>query len=274
MTAAAGTADRRPSGVCASTPGSPDERGRRGCPGTTCWSCTAPPVTRRGARPSPGLRLVCCARGGPVNVDVERRARARDPGGHHAGQERPGGRRADARVPDHARPRRLPVPQRFLLDGGALGESTFEGAEFFGVELRRAARSGSSATARSAGASARAAAALGMRVHRLRPRRRGAAARRRRRAAATLRRAARRGRLRLAARARDAREREHDVDAGEFAAMQPGAFFVNTARETLVDEDALVRGARARATSAVPRSTSCGRRPTVTQPAARPAPTS
>jgi len=39
--------------------------------------------------------------------------------------------------------------------------------------------------------------------------------------------------------ARATEDNENLIDAAAFAAMRPGAFFVNTARETLVDEDAL-----------------------------------
>ena len=39
--------------------------------------------------------------------------------------------------------------------------------------------------------------------------------------------------------ARATRENENLFDADRFARMKPGALFVNTARESLVDEDAL-----------------------------------
>ncbi len=57
------------------------------------------PVTDEVLAAAPALRLICCARGGPVNVDVAAAA------------------------------------QRFLIDGGLLGESAYEGARFMGHDL-------------------------------------------------------------------------------------------------------------------------------------------
>ena len=39
-------------------------------------------------------------------------------------------------------------------------------------------------------------------------------------------------------------ENENLMDAGSFARMRPGSFFINTARETLVDEPALLAAIR------------------------------
>jgi D-3-phosphoglycerate dehydrogenase len=41
-------------------------------------------------------------------------------------------------------------------------------------------------------------------------------------------------------------ENENLMDAGAFARMRPGSFFINTARETLVDEPALLAAVRSR----------------------------
>ena len=54
-------------------------------------------------------------------------------------------------------------------------------------------------------------------------------------------------------------DNENLMDAAAFARMRPGAFFVNTARETLVDEAALLAAIRAGRLLAAQRSTSCGR---------------
>ena len=91
------------------------------------------PVTDAVLDASPNLRLVCCARGGPVNVDIGAASDRRNPGHHHTGQECRGRRRADHRVPDHAGAR-LPEGAAIPGKGGQLG-STFEGAQFFGREL-------------------------------------------------------------------------------------------------------------------------------------------
>jgi D-3-phosphoglycerate dehydrogenase len=92
------------------------------------------PVTDAVLDASPRLRLVCCARGGPVNVDAA------------AATERgilvviSPGKNADS-VADLTLAfaimlaRGIPQAQRFLQEGGQLGLSTFEGAQFFGHDL-------------------------------------------------------------------------------------------------------------------------------------------
>jgi D-3-phosphoglycerate dehydrogenase len=79
------------------------------------------------------LRLVCCARGGPVNVDV---AAATERGIPVANTP---GRNAEA-VAELTVAfallliRGVPRAGRYLSDGGSLAESTFEGREFLGRE--------------------------------------------------------------------------------------------------------------------------------------------
>jgi len=80
------------------------------------------------------LKLVCCARGGPVNVDIEAASARGIPVVNTPGKN------ADA-VADQTLAfmimlaRGFPRAQRFLLDGGRLGESAYEGAQFLGHEL-------------------------------------------------------------------------------------------------------------------------------------------
>lgn len=80
------------------------------------------------------LRLVCCARGGPVNVDIEAASARGIPVVNTPGKN------ADS-VADQTLAfmimlaRGFPRAQRFLLDGGRLGESAYEGARFLGHEL-------------------------------------------------------------------------------------------------------------------------------------------
>jgi D-3-phosphoglycerate dehydrogenase len=92
------------------------------------------PVTEEVLDASDRLRLVCCARGGPVNVDL----------GAASARGLPvvttPGKNAEA-VADQTLAfmvmlaRRFPHAQRFLLEGNRVGESAFEGAQFFGHEL-------------------------------------------------------------------------------------------------------------------------------------------
>ena len=82
---------------------------------------------------APGLRLVCCARGGPVNVDVDAASERGIPVVSTPGKN------AEA-VAELTIAfalmliRGLPRASRFIADGGRLAESTFEGGEFFGTE--------------------------------------------------------------------------------------------------------------------------------------------
>ena len=62
----------------------------------------------------PGLRLVCCARGGPVNVDVAAATERGIPVANTPGKNARGGRRADHLVRAAADPRRAPGQQIHL----------------------------------------------------------------------------------------------------------------------------------------------------------------
>src|SRR5260221_8512490 len=92
------------------------------------------PVTAEVLEAAPGLRLLCCARGGPVNVDVSAASAKGIPVVNTPGKN------AEA-VADEAiafmvmLARRFPRAQHFLLEGGRLGESAYEGARFLGHEL-------------------------------------------------------------------------------------------------------------------------------------------
>lgn len=181
------------------------------------------------------LRLVCCARGGPVNVDL----------GAVSSRGVPvvttPGKNAEA-VADQTLSflvmlaRRFPYAQRFLLEGNSAGESAFEGAQFVGYDLAGHTL-GLVGYGNVGQCVARRACAFGMHVivfdpfldlsddSIVEP--------------VT-------GLDELLARAdfvsvhaRATPENENLFDRDAFARMQPGAFFVNTARETLVDESAL-----------------------------------
>ena len=82
---------------------------------------------------SPGLRLVCCARGGPVNVDVAAATELGIPVANTPGKN------AEA-VAELTIAfglmliRGVPLASRYLADRGTLSESVFDGREFFGRE--------------------------------------------------------------------------------------------------------------------------------------------
>ena len=92
------------------------------------------PVTDEVLAAAPQLRLLCCARGGPVNVDVKSASARGIPVVNTPGKN------ADA-VADQALAfmvmlaRGFPRAQKFLLEGGKLGESAYEGSQFLGHEL-------------------------------------------------------------------------------------------------------------------------------------------
>ena len=117
---------------------------------------------RRGPRRGPGLRLVCCARGGPVNVDVAAATARGIP------VVTTPGKNADAVAELTIAfmvmlARRLPEVLRHVEAGGEFGHDNYEGARWFGHDLAGHTL-GLSASARSAAGSPRRALAFGMRV--------------------------------------------------------------------------------------------------------------
>ena len=188
-----------------------------------------------------GLRLICCARGGPVNVDV---AAATERGIPVASTP---GKNAEA-VAELTIAfalmliRGVPRASRYITGGGRLAESTFEGSEFFGQEAPDTTLGlvGLGHVGREV---ARRAVALGFTVIAHDP----------------VEPAAVPDGVALVSfeslladseivslHARATAENRHFFGAKEFAQMKPGARFINTARESLVDEaelaDAVRRG--------------------------------
>ena len=152
---------RRRRGASRSSRSSPSELGLREFQGSPAELDRAH-AGRRGPRrarraghrracstPPPSLRLVCCARGGPVNVDVEAVSARGLPLVNTPGKN------AEA-VADLTLAflvmlaRGLPKAQRFLEDGGQLRDN-LGGRAVHRAATSAATRSGSSVTARSAG---------------------------------------------------------------------------------------------------------------------------
>jgi D-3-phosphoglycerate dehydrogenase / 2-oxoglutarate reductase len=193
------------------------------------------PVTAEVLDAAP-LRLICCARGGPVNVDVTAATKRGIPVANAPG------RNAEA-VAELTIAfavlliRNVPVSSRYLTDGGQLAESTFEGREFFGREA-------SSVTLGLTGLGhvgqhvATGARALGFTVLAYDPAPPQAIP-----TGVTM---VPFDRLLtesdiVSVHARATPGNRHLFGAAQFARMKPGAMFINTARESLVDEDALER---------------------------------
>ncbi len=193
------------------------------------------PVTAEVLAAAPSLKLLACCRGGPVNIDVRAASARRIPVVNSPGKN------ADA-VADQAiafmvmLARGFPRAQRFLLEGGRLGESAYEGAGFLGHELgghvlglvgfgnvgRRVARR---------------AIAFGMTVEAYDPfvKADDMAGVQLLTSLAALLDVSDFVSLHVRASA----DTENLFGRAEFAAMKPGGYFINTARETLVDEAAL-----------------------------------
>jgi len=192
------------------------------------------PVTDR-VLSTPELRLVCCARGGPVNVDT---AAATERGIPVVTTP---GKNAES-VADQAiafmvmLARRFPEAQRFLIEGNRAGGSTFEGAQFFGHDLvgHTLGLVGFGNVGRRVALRAH---AFGMRILVHDP----------------YLDAAEPADVEwvdslpdllgrsdfVSVHARATADNLRLFDAAAFAAMKPGSYFLNTARETLVDERAL-----------------------------------
>jgi D-3-phosphoglycerate dehydrogenase len=193
------------------------------------------PVTDEVLAAALRLRLICCARGGPVNVDVAAASARQVPVVITPGKN------AES-VADQTLAfmimlaRGFPKAQRFLLDGGTLGESAFEGARFLGHDLvghvlglvgfgnvgRRVHRR---------------AIAFGMKLVVYDPYVRIGELTSTEQAATLDELLSKSDFVSLHVRA--TAETENFFGARQFAAMKPGSYFLNTARESLVDEEAL-----------------------------------
>jgi D-3-phosphoglycerate dehydrogenase len=193
------------------------------------------PVTDEVLAAGPNLRLVCCARGGPVNVDVAAASARQIPVVNTPGKN------AES-VADQALAfmimlaRGFPRAQRFLIEGGTLCESAFEGARFMGHDLggHVLGLAGFGNVGRRVH---RRALAFGMRLVVYDPYVRVGDLESTEQASTLAELLAKSDFVSLHVRA--TAETENFFGAGQFNAMKPGSYFLNTARETLVDEDAL-----------------------------------
>jgi D-3-phosphoglycerate dehydrogenase / 2-oxoglutarate reductase len=193
------------------------------------------PVTDEVLAAAPALRLICCARGGPVNVDVSA-ASAR-----HIPLVNTPGKNAES-VADQALAfmimlaRGFPRAQGFLIDGGVLGESAYEGARFMGHDLGGHVL-GLVGFGNVGSRVQRRAVAFGMRLLVFDPYVRVGELASTEQVATLEELLARSDFVSLHVRA--TAETENLFSAMQFAAMKSASYFVNTARESLVDEAAL-----------------------------------
>ncbi|HYM65815.1 MAG TPA: NAD(P)-dependent oxidoreductase, partial [Patescibacteria group bacterium] len=193
------------------------------------------PVTEEVLAAAPNLKLVCCARGGPVNVDVRAASARQIPVVNTPGKNAESV--ADQTIAFLVMlARGFPRAQRFLAEGGRLGESAYEGARFLGHELGGHVLGlvGYGNVGRRVSERAH---AFGMRLAVFDP---------------FVRIPGQDGVQQVESldalistsdfvslHARAAPENENLMGRAQFANMKPGSYFVNTARETLVDEAAL-----------------------------------
>jgi D-3-phosphoglycerate dehydrogenase / 2-oxoglutarate reductase len=180
------------------------------------------------------LRLVCCARGGPVNVDVAAASRRGIPVTNAPGRNA----QAVAELTIAFALmliRGVPASARYLVDGGQMAENTYEGSEFIGAEAASMTLGlvGLGNVGREVAARGR---TLGFTMLGYDPVRPAAVP-----PGVTMVSLddllSHSGLISLHARA--APDNRHLLGAAAFARMPRGAFFINTARESLVDEEAL-----------------------------------
>ena len=202
-------------------------------PGVEVLVVHGAPVTDAVIEASAELRLICCARGGPVNVDVDAVTARGLP------LVITPGKNAEA-VADLTiaflvmLARGLPNAQRFLADGGRL-QSNWDGVQFFGSDLRRHVLGlvGYGAIGRRVAARA-IPFGLSVIVHDPYLAVEDGSVEQVDTLAELL---ARADFVSLHARASSGNE--NMIDGAALAGMKRGAFLINTARETLLDEDAL-----------------------------------
>jgi D-3-phosphoglycerate dehydrogenase len=193
------------------------------------------PVTAEVLAAAPRLRLICCVRGGPVNVDVAAASARQIPLVNTPGKN------AES-VADQTLAfmvmlaRGFPRAQRFLIEGGTIGESAFEGARFLGHDLigHIVGLAGFGNVGRLVH---RRAVAFGMGVLVFDPYVRVGELASTEQVETLAELLARSDFVSLHVRA--TAETENLFGADQFAAMKRGSYFVNTARESLVDEAAL-----------------------------------
>jgi D-3-phosphoglycerate dehydrogenase len=193
------------------------------------------PVTDEVLAAAPRLKLICCARGGPVNVDVAAASSRQIPLVFTPGKN------AEA-VADQALAfmimlaRGFPKAQRFLIDGGTLGESAFEGARFLGHDLMGHTL-GLVGFGNVGSRVHRRAIAFGMRLVVYDPYVKVGELASTEQVSTLAELLSRSDFVSLHVRA--TAETENLFGATQFAAMKDGSYFLNTARESLVDEAAL-----------------------------------
>jgi D-3-phosphoglycerate dehydrogenase / 2-oxoglutarate reductase len=186
---------------------------------------------------SPSLRLVCCVRGGPVNVDV---AAASERG--IAVTTTPG-KNADAVAELTIAfmimlARRLPEVIRHVEGGGEFGHDNYEGARWFGHDVAGRAL-GLVGFGQIGGRVASRALALGMRVLVSDPFVDPATIRAGGAEPVDLPTLLAQADV-VSLHARATADNRGLIGAAQIAAMKPGSFLINTARDTLVDEAAIV----------------------------------
>jgi D-3-phosphoglycerate dehydrogenase / 2-oxoglutarate reductase len=180
------------------------------------------------------LRLVCCARGGPVNVDVAAATERGIPVVNTPGKN------AEA-VAELTIAfallliRAVPKASRHLLDGGSFPESAFDGREFFGREAPGITMGlvGLGHVGREVASRAHALgfSLLGSDPLEPKPAVPGVEL-------VSLDALLERSDI-VSLHARATSQNRHMFSRAQFAQMAPGALFINTARESLVDEQAL-----------------------------------
>lgn len=180
------------------------------------------------------LRLVGCARGGPVNVDVAAASRRGIPVTNAPGRNA----QAVAELTIAFAlmlVRGVPASVRYLVEGGQLAESTYEGSEFIGAEAASMTLGlvGLGNVGREVAARGRALGFTMLGYDPVPPPAVPPGV-----TMVTLDDLLGRSRL-ISLHARATPDNRHLLGAAAFARMPRGAFFINTARESLVDEDAL-----------------------------------